>query len=453
MPDRILIVDEVATNRIVLKVKLTTASYDVDQASTLAAALQSVAARAPGLVLLSDRIGGADGAEEFCRRLAADAATADVPVIVIGPDRGQEHRLSLLSAGAADHLVRPLDDATLLARVRSLLRQRPHDLTPSLGGLHFAEAAAPRPERPGVIAVVTPHRETGLRWKAALSGRMRERILCLSPDGLLDALRTDSLPDAFVISGVGGRLADLRLIADLKARPETEDAPILMIGAGVEPEFGIMALDLGAGDVLQGGFDADELMLRLRTRLRQKREGERRRRHVEEGLRLAVTDPLTGLMNRRAVFSRLADIARGSAAEDQPYALMLLDIDRFKSINDTHGHAAGDAVLRELASRLSANMREGDLLGRIGGEEFLVALPATPMDRAQMAAERLRRVTEAEPVIVPSGLEVYVTLSIGLCLGNGGTETAEAICNRADRALYAAKARGRNTVTIGRPAA
>lgn len=453
MPDHILIVDEVATNRIVLKVRLTAASYEVEQAPTLAAALLSVADRAPGLVLLSDRIGGATGAADFCRRMAGDPATAHVPVIVIGPDRGQAHRLALLASGAADHLVRPFDDAALLARVRSLLRQRPQDLAAGIDGLHFAEAPAPRPEPPGTIAIVSAQRETGLRWKAALSGRMRERFLCFSPDGLLDALRGDMLPDAFVISGLDAGLTDLRLIADLKARTETAESPILMVGAGAEPGFAIMALDLGAGDLLEGGFDAEELVLRLRARLRQKREAAQRRRHVEEGLRLAVTDPLTGLMNRRATFARLAEIARDAPAHRQPYALMLLDIDRFKLINDTHGHAAGDAVLRELARRLSGNMRDSDLLGRIGGEEFLVALPATPMERARQVAERLRQVTEADPVMLPSGAGVYVTLSIGLCLGTGGDETPEAACDRADRALYAAKAHGRNTVTIARPAA
>lgn len=453
MTDRILIVDDVATNRIVLKVRLEAASYAVLQASTVEAALASVAANAPGLVLVSDRIGDDHGAEDLCRRLAADPQTKDMPVIVIGHEAGHADRLGLLAAGAADHLVRPLDDATLLARVRSLLRQRPMDLAPRLDGFAFAEAPSPRPEPPGLIAIVAPGRETALRWKSALAHRIRDRIICLTPDHLLESLAGIASPDVFVISAEGARMSDLRLIAELKARQETGAAPILIIGGGAEPEFGIMALDLGAGDVLPNGFDADELVLRLRARLRQKRDGERRQRNVSEGLRLALTDPLTGLLNRRAILARMQAIASDSAANDRPYALMILDVDRFKSINDGFGHSAGDAVLTELARRMMANVREGDLVGRIGGEEFLVLLPDTSLGTARKAAERLRRVADADPIRLPSGEQVHVTLSIGLCMGTGRESGADTLLDRADRALYAAKADGRNKITVSHPAA
>lgn len=453
MPNRILIVDDVATNRIILKVKLAAASYDVVQAASLDAARVALVETSPRLLILSDRIEGRDGAERFCRSLTADPATADLPVIVVGTDPGQAARLALLEAGAADYLARPFDEAALLARVRSLLRNQTRDLPIDVETLGIAEHSALRPDPPGLIGIIASDRETAMRWKAALRGRLRDRIATYQPETLFDTLRQGVLPDIFIVAAEKARLADLRLIAELRARPDTEAAPVLVVGGGHEPEFGIMALDLGAGDVLPGGFDADELVLRLRARLRQKRDGEQRRRTLAEGLRLAVTDGLTGLLNRRATFSRLATIARDAAARNRSYGLMILDIDRFKLINDTHGHAAGDLVLTEVARRLGANMRDGDLLGRIGGEEFLVALPESALVQSRMAAERLRRVTEAEPVTLRSGAPVFVTLSIGLCLCSGREETLEAACDRADRALYAAKARGRNTVTVGRPAA
>ncbi len=176
----------------------------------------------------------------------------------------------------------------------------------------------------------------------------------MAPEDLFDAIRSVPVPDIFVVDADGARLTELRLIAELRARPETESAAIVVVGGGEEPEFGIMALDLGAGDVLPAGFDADELVLRLRARLKQKRDIERRQRRVEEGLRLAVTDPLTGLLNRRATFARLNAIAAEARTTQQGYALMILDIDHFKLINDSYGHAAGDAVLTEVARRLAA---------------------------------------------------------------------------------------------------
>jgi two-component system cell cycle response regulator len=223
-----------------------------------------------------------------------------------------------------------------------------------------------------------------------------------------------------------------------------------VIGDTGAPEFEITALDLGASDVLAGPCDTEELVLRLRARLREKRASDRRRAAVERELHHAVTDLLTGLPNRRAAFARLAQI---SARCSLGYALMILDLDRFKEVNDRHGHPAGDIVLREVARRLAGNLRQGDLVARIGGEEFLVVLPETPLVPARVAAERLRRAVEAQPVSLGSGEAIYVTLSIGLCLGRGPGDTVEAALSRADKALYLAKSSGRNTVSVVRSVA
>jgi two-component system cell cycle response regulator len=223
-----------------------------------------------------------------------------------------------------------------------------------------------------------------------------------------------------------------------------------VIGDTGAPDFQIMALDLGASDVLAGPCDTEELVLRLRARLREKRDKDRRRAAMERELHHAVTDPLTGLANRRAAFARLAQI---SARCGNGYALMILDLDRFKEVNDRHGHAAGDAVLREVARRLAGSLRAGDLIARIGGEEFLVALPETPLAAAQVAAERLRRSVEVDAVRLAGGEAIYVTLSIGLCLGRGPVDTVEAALGRADKALYRAKSNGRNTISVFRSVA
>jgi two-component system cell cycle response regulator len=170
---------------------------------------------------------------------------------------------------------------------------------------------------------------------------------------------------------------------------------------------------------------------------------------------MAVTDHLTGLYNRRyalAHLQRMADSARASA---RPFAVMVADVDRFKAVNDTFGHATGDAVLAEIAARLRDNLRPGDMVARLGGEEFLIAMPDTGDVSAATAADRLRRIVSASDIPVPGrpgGLTA--TISIGVSVAQPGVDTTlPDLIDRADQALLAAKADGRNQISLARPAA
>ena len=169
-------------------------------------------------------------------------------------------------------------------------------------------------------------------------------------------------------------------------------------------------------------------------------------------------DPLTGLHNRRYGLAQLTAIADRARAERADFAVMVLDLDRFKAVNDTWGHASGDAVLVEVAARLAANLRVSDLLARIGGEEFLVALPATSRAEAQEVAERLCRAVDGVPVPLAGGLSLMITISIGLVVAGHqhtrlGDEPVSVLIDAADRALMKSKESGRNQVTISQRAA
>jgi two-component system, cell cycle response regulator len=198
-----------------------------------------------------------------------------------------------------------------------------------------------------------------------------------------------------------------------------------------------------------------EVGLRLRTMLHRKRAADRARASVQDGLRMAVIDPLTGLYNRRYAIPQLGHLADRAAEDGTVFAVMVVDLDRFKSVNDRYGHAAGDAVLVEISSRLSTNLRATDLLARIGGEEFLIVLPNTTYAEAQMAAERLCRVVKDRPVKMAGGPPLHITVSIGVAFSgeHAPTETVAAIIDRADQALLTAKSEGRDQVTISRSAA
>jgi two-component system cell cycle response regulator len=172
---------------------------------------------------------------------------------------------------------------------------------------------------------------------------------------------------------------------------------------------------------------------------------------VDEQRRAAVTDGLTGLYNRRFFEATLALEAEHAARSGRDLGLLVLDIDHFKRINDAHGHQAGDRVLRELAARLAAAIRGGDVLARYGGEEFVVLLRDTSVEAVPETAERLRRAVGDVPVVLPDDLWVAVTVSVGGAAWPVHAHSADELVRVADQALYAAKRLGRNRVQIGRP--
>lgn len=166
--------------------------------------------------------------------------------------------------------------------------------------------------------------------------------------------------------------------------------------------------------------------------------------------RAAATDSLTGLPNRRATMERLSSELARARREGGSVGVIMIDIDRFKSLNDTHGHQAGDAGLAVTAGRISETIREYDLAGRIGGEEFLIIAPGTASDELAALAERVRRAVDGGPISLPEGKAFYLTVSAGYALWNNDRDEREdALLRRADDALYAAKSSGRNRTQAG----
>lgn len=457
---KVLIVDDVATNRIVLKVKLTAAFYDTFQAADGAEAIQMARSARPDLILLDIELPDMSGIE-VCRALKADRATADIPIIVITAFPDADRRLEALTAGAEDVLWKPIDDLVLLARMRSLLRARETQENFGLAngaydGLEFAETAAGYAP-PGVIGLVAGRIETAISWKRALMPFMSERLQVLDRDAALSDFTAGQVPDVFVVAADMPRTGDgLRFMSELRSRPATRNSAICLIVGDDARDTLATALDLGANDLIAAGADPAETALRIRNQLRRKRHVDGLRSTVADGLRMAMIDPLTGLHNRRFALPYVARLASGEARVERPFAVLLIDLDRFKSVNDTYGHAAGDAVLTTVATRLRETLRAEDLIARIGGEEFLVALPGIDFLQARHTAERLRRAVCEQPVALPSGAPIHITLSIGLTMGGTGTatpETADQLIARADQALLTAKADGRNQVIVGRSAA
>lgn len=469
MPGRILVVDDVATNRIILKVKLASAAYEVLQAGGGAEALKIAQRDRPDLILLDVAMPDLDGLE-VCRRLKADPRTSEIPVIMVTAKDDAASRIAALEAGAEDFLSRPLDDLSLLPRVRSLLRASgiASELALREGtrqALGFAEPAcdfAPA----GRVCLIAADEATAINWRQGLTGKMRDRFEIGSPVKVLKEAGSAS-PDLYVIAADLARSGEgLMLLSELRSRQSSRHAGIIIAVDRAAQAAASMALDMGASDIVTLPIDFDELALRLRSQLARKRQGDRLRTRVRDGLQLAVTDPLTGLYNRRYAMSHLTRVRERALSAERTFAAMLIDLDHFKQVNDTHGHAAGDAVLKSVAETLSANLRSIDLVARIGGEEFLAVLPDILPDAARKAAERLRVAVSGRPIALPTdgdrdeSVALIQTVSIGLVTGGGGPagwdSTISDLLEQADRALYEAKKCGRNQVAIasaGRAAA
>ena len=463
MGGKVLIVDDVATNRIVMKVKLTAAGYLPVVAADGASCLAMAQREAPDLILLDMLLPDLSGTEVL-RRLRSEPATRNVPVVVFSASQAADAKIEAFRAGADDFLIKPLDDQTLLARIRSLMRaqEAAAELGSNAGGMPargLAEAAGDFAS-PGTIALVLHRPETALLLRRNLAGNIRDTIMTMTPDeALTRGLHDGPSPDLFVIDAdlpiQGG---GLRLMSDLRSRNATRNAGFALYRDTASDVSPAMAFDLGANELIAPQMASLEMALRLQRVLAVKQKADRMRASVQDGLRLAVIDPLTGLHNRRYGLAQLQAISEKARRTGAGFAVMVADIDRFKSINDRFGHGMGDAVLVEVAARLRQNLRAGDLLARIGGEEFLIALPDIDLADARLIAERLCASMAEDPFLPPNELSLPVTISIGLAISEAGeapthVETVTDIFDRADRALMRSKAAGRNQVTVSRHAA
>lgn len=461
MSARILIVDDVAANRIVQQARLSAACYDTVLASDGAACLAIARQDRPDLVLLDLDLPGISGLDVL-RSLRRDPHCRDIPVIALTATSEPAERLAAFAAGADDVMDRPANERVLLARLRNLLRLKAEGEFPAAEGIALAGLAeAPTAFEPrGTIAVVAPVAASADHLRVALARQLRDRLVVLSRREALADITADrgcgTLPEVFILADDGRNpAATLRLLSELKSHQSTRHAAVCIIGPAGEGNEAAMAFDLGADDAVGPSVTAEELALRTRGLLRRKRRSDRNRARMQDGLRLAIRDPLTGLFNRRFVDPHLASVADRARAEGTPFAVMVMDLDRFKQVNDLYGHAAGDQVLVEVARRLGANLRETDVLARIGGEEFLAILPGSCMMNARRVAERLCQAIDDAPIRLQSGEELHVTVSIGVAVAGGMGEAdigVEGLVEQADLALLESKGAGRNQVTYRRSA-
>ena len=451
MTARVLVVDDIMSNVKLLEAKLTAEYFDVVTAFNGLECLARMEENVPDIVLLDVMMPGMDGFE-VCRRIKSHPKIAHVPVVMVTALDQPADRVAGLEAGADDFLTKPVDDAALFARVRSLVRLklmtdelRMRESTgQSMGLLDPADNlldASPA----GRILVIEDRQETVAWFAAALSPRHEVASVDTFEEALVRVRGGD--PDLVVVS-LGMRGFDgLRLCSQLRSLPEGRNIPILVVVSDGDRRKLPQALEMGVNDYLTRPVDKNELVARVRTQLRKKRYADRLRHNVQLSLEMAITDQLTGLHNRRYMSRHLDNLVASAKKNEKPIAFVIMDIDYFKSVNDTHGHDIGDEVLKEFAARIAANVRGIDLACRYGGEEFVVVMPDTDVAFAYSVSERLRHSIETTPFRIsraPNSLNL--TISIGIAGLEGPDDSADALLHRADQALYSAKKAGRNRV-------
>lgn len=452
MSARVLIVDDVDSNRRLLEARLTAEYFDVLSASNGPEALSICARGACDIVLLDVMMPDMDGFE-VCRRLKQDPATHHIPVIMVTGLDEPADRIRGLEAGADDFLIKPIDELALTTRVRALgrlkvlldeLRLRAQTAL-SLGIPDRSLAAVQKDISGSSLLLVEDRLSAAMQLRAALDGAYTVHVEADPQKALFRGVEEPY--DLVLVSlGLSGYDA-LRLCSQFRSLDRTRNLPLIILTAPQDRGRVLRAFDIGVNDYVMAPIEANELKARIRTQLRRKVYADALRENVQASLQAAVVDTLTGLHNRRYFDSNAAAALDQAANRGKPFCLMALDIDHFKRINDSYGHEAGDQILKAFASRIRRVVRGRDMICRTGGEEFVIVMPETSIEIAKKVAERVRRTIEADLfTYAPDTAPIPVTTSVGLADRRLG-DTLDSLLKRADTALYQSKQDGRNRVT------
>jgi two-component system cell cycle response regulator len=456
----VLVVDDSASIRSLLGKRLRAHGHDVEEAADAETAFERALTNPPDVVVTDLIMTGLTGVD-LCRLLRNDPVTAHVPVVLLTASGDKRSRFWARSAGAAGYVGKD--------RVDDLIA-----LLPTLGSAAPAQATAPG----GNVS----KRNLQERISTILDGALFESVLAGEVRSLASAAELARLFD-----GLATLMSDVLSYRWLAMAPDRAYTPIFVHGPPADQErteaVARAALSAPTDRTIQ--FSADERvtggegpapqtvpillggtqvgrMAVAPTARGLSREDQRLLSLVgaelgaplqmaalyEDTRRLATTDTLTGLLNRRAFLDAIERERARSDRHSFPLSVLLIDVDHFKRINDGRGHPAGDAVLRGIARILSNVARKSDFVARWGGEEFVVAFPQTSEAGARVAAERVRRAVAAEPQAAPDGgPPISVTVSVGVASAEAPW-CVDRLVGNADAAMYAAKARGRNRVEV-----
>ncbi|MEZ5757267.1 MAG: PleD family two-component system response regulator [Emcibacteraceae bacterium] len=453
MTARVLVVDDVLHNVKLLEAKLRSEYFDVLTAMNGLDALEIIEKEQPDIILLDVMMPGMDGFE-VCRRVKQNPAVAHIPIIMVTALDQPKDRVMGLEAGADDFLTKPIQDLPLFARVKSLVRLKVlmdelrmrNSTGAAFGSVGTNDINTPLKFDDSKILLIEDYERVANRIISYLENTVGSIDLDNVSGGKIVTQNLEQY-DLFIIS-LSLREADgLRLCSSLRSAEVTRHTPILVLIDDGDNKNLIQAMELGVTDYVTRPIDGNELVARVKSQIRHKRYADYLRGKMKKNMEMAVTDAVTNLYNRHFLDTHLENIFSVANDKQTNVSLLMLDIDHFKKINDTYGHASGDEVLEEFSKRISSNIRSIDLAARYGGEEFVVVMPETDAGFALFIAERLRKTISDEPFrISGSDHPINVTVSIGVSIVSESCNTKEKLFAEADKGLYKAKETGRNKV-------
>lgn len=252
-------------------------------------------------------------------------------------------------------------------------------------------------------------------------------------------------PDLILLDLMMPEMDGLEVCERLKASSAYQETPVIFLTASCEMSHLLKAFEVGAVDYITKPFIVPELLARVKTHLELKYTRDQLKKALEEQHRLAITDPLTGVYNRRYLFDIVEREFKTISQPNRNLSILLIDIDHFKRINDLYGHPRGDEALKALTQVIQGCLRKTDCLGRLGGEEFLIFLSEANLKQAAEIAERIRQIVTQLLIPVDEKI-IKFTVSIGVATYHPEDRNFEQVLNRADQALYQAKGQGRDRV-------
>ncbi len=453
MPARILVVDDLLPNIKLLEAKLKNEFYRVATAQSGAEALEKIKKEPPDVILLDVMMPEMDGFET-CRRIKSDPISSDIPVIMVTALSDVEDRVHGLNAGADDFLTKPINDLALFARIRSLVRLKSmtdelklRDKTGEQFGIAESGDVIMSDIRGSKILMIDDDVSQAMQVKTKLQEIGGEVIVISDPAAAVESTETVDY-DLIMVSTQLATDDGLHLCTHFRSQDKTRHTPLLIIIEESDTDLLVKGLDMGINDYLITPIDSNEVVARVKIQIRRKRFQDALQDKGRKSLDMAIKDGLTNVFNRRYFDIHAEKMLANSFSSGKPLAMMLLDIDHFKMVNDTYGHQSGDEILKQLPLRVARCIRPTDLFARYGGEEFVIVMQDSTIQNAASVAERIRKAMDAEDFTIPAEPgTLHKTLSIGVTYSEAG-DTVKTMLERADKALYHVKNTGRNKVAV-----
>ncbi len=460
MPGRILVFDPIVTNRIMLKAQLSIEFFDVTLASDFLELQSQVRLKTPDLILVSYQ---ADRASNFecVHWLKGNQTSTHTPVIFLNSSEDgavwdQSHDLlvdDVLQYHASKWLMTSRLNLLIRSKVRldAITEQRQ-----TISDMGFAEqsiAFQPPPTKRITVDLSFAAKPFGDHVTRPLAHLLKKDFPNLRLTRTPSKKQSKHSTDIYVIDSetLGTDAALAQMIA---LRRNGAAAPnVLFVVPKDNEAIAQRALEFGASDFVFQTASVQEIASRIRRILWHHNVAYQAEKTISQHLQSALLDPLTGLYNRRYAMQHVNRLIRDRSDTKSTVTAMVLDLDRFKRINDTYGHLTGDAVIRQTAKRLKKNLRSADLVARIGGEEFLVILKNASFDRVKQIAERLRFEISSKTFSTDNGDAISVSASIGVSGTRSTWTSSDALIESADMALYRAKDDGRDRVNFCEKAA